>query len=54
MAKTRQNTPDRDTKVSPAMALFGRKMRDFLPTPKKELMEEMREKLADCESKLWP
>ena len=27
------NTPDRDTKLFPANALFGRELRDFLPRP---------------------
>ena len=26
-----RNTPDRDTKISPAMAVFGRPIRDFIP-----------------------
>jgi hypothetical protein len=26
-----RNTPDRDTKLSPAKALYGREFRDFLP-----------------------
>ena len=28
-----RNTPDRDTKISPAMAVFGRPIRDFIPIP---------------------
>ena len=28
-----RNTPDRDTKLSPAMAVFGRPIRDFIPIP---------------------
>jgi len=27
------NTPDRDTKLSPAMCVFGRPIRDFIPIP---------------------
>jgi hypothetical protein len=36
-----RNTPDRDTKMSPAMALFGRELRDFLPRPGMALMGDM-------------
>jgi hypothetical protein len=32
------NTPDRDTKLFPANALFGRELRDFLPRPGTALM----------------
>lgn len=28
-----RNTPDRDTKLSPAMCVFGRPIRDFIPIP---------------------
>ena len=28
-----RNTPDRDTKLSPAMCIFGRHIRDFIPIP---------------------
>lgn len=28
-----RNTPDRDTKLSPAMCIFGRSIRDFIPIP---------------------
>ena len=28
-----RNTPDRETKVSPAMCVFGRQIRDFIPVP---------------------
>ena len=28
-----RNTPDRDTSVSPALVLFGRRLRDYLPCP---------------------
>lgn len=28
-----RNTPDRDTKLSPAMCIFGRPIRDFIPIP---------------------
>ena len=43
-----RNTPDRDTKTSPAMALFGRELRDFLPRPGTTLMGEMWTDLADA------
>ena len=44
---TMRNTPDRDTRKSPAQVLFGRQLRDFLPTPQKKLVREVWEKLAD-------
>ena len=44
---TMHNTPDRDTKKSSAQVLFGRQLRDFLPTPQTRLMGEVWEKLAD-------
>ena len=28
-----RNTPDRDTKLSPALCVFGRTIRDFIPIP---------------------
>ena len=28
-----RNTPDRDTKLSPAMCIFGHPIRDFIPIP---------------------
>ena len=36
-----RNTPDRDTGLSPAVALMGRQLRDFLPIPKQNLMGDM-------------
>ena len=36
-----RNTPDRDTKLSPAKALYGRELRDLLPRPGSALMGEM-------------
>ena len=33
-----RNSPDRDTRVLPAEALFGRKLKDFLPSPKRNLI----------------
>ena len=42
---TYRNTPDRDTGLSPAMALFGRQLRDFLPTA--PLIGSMWQTLAD-------
>ena len=35
------NTPDRDTGLSPALALLGWQLRDFLPSPKQALMDDM-------------
>jgi hypothetical protein len=43
-----RNTPDRDTKMSPAMALFGRELRDFLPRPGLALMGDMWTGLASA------
>ena len=43
-----RNTPDRDTKLSPAKALFGRELRDFLPRPGSALMGELWMNLADA------
>ena len=43
---TYRNTPDRDTGLSPAMALFGRQLRDFLPTA--PLMGSMWQEIADA------
>ena len=43
---TLRNTPDRDTRVSPAMCLFGRPMRDFLPSQKGQMIGEMWQQLA--------
>ena len=37
-----RNTPDRDTRISPAEALFGRKLKDFLPCPKRSFIGGMR------------
>ena len=42
-----RNTPDRDTKLSPAKALFGRELRDFLPRPGSALMGDLWISLAD-------
>ena len=42
-----RNTPDRDTKLSPARALFGRELRDFLPRPGSALMGDLWIALAD-------
>ena len=36
-----RNTPDRDTKLSPAQVLLGRNLRDFLPVNKEKLMGQM-------------
>ena len=44
---TLRNTPDRDTKESPAQVLFGRQLRDFLPTHRSKLMGDVWEKLAN-------
>ena len=43
-----RNTPDRDTKMSPAKALFGRELRDFLPRQDSALMGELWMNLADA------
>ena len=43
---TLRNTPDRDTRVSPAVCLFGRPMRDFLPSQKGQMIGEMWQQLA--------
>ena len=43
-----RNTHAKDTKVSPAKALFGRELRDFLPRPWSALMGDMLIKLADA------
>ena len=43
-----RNTPDRDTKLSPAKALYVRELRDFLPRPGSSLMGEMWMNLADA------
>jgi hypothetical protein len=43
-----RNTPDRDTRMSPAVALFGRHLRDFLPRHNETLMGDMWTKLADA------
>ena len=42
-----RNTTDRDTRLSPAEALFGRKLKNFLPTPKRNLIGDMWKELAD-------
>ena len=42
-----RNTPDRDTRISPAEALFGRKLKDFLPCPKRNFIGGMWKDLAD-------
>ena len=46
---TYRNTPDRDTGLSPAMALFNRQLRDFLPTA--PLVGSMWKELADAREK---
>ena len=43
---TYRNTPDRDTGVSPASALYGRQLRDFLPNAPR--MSSMWQELADA------
>ena len=42
-----RNTPDRDTRISPAEALFGRKLKDFLPCPKRTFIGGMWKDLTD-------
>ena len=46
---TYRNTPDRDTGLSPAVALFNRQLRDFLPTA--PLVGNMWKELADAREK---
>ena len=46
---TYRNTPDRDTGMSPAMALFNRQLRDFLPTA--PLVGSMWQEIADAREK---
>ena len=46
---TYRNTPDRDTGLSPAVALFNRQLRDFLPTA--PLVGSMWKELADAREK---
>ena len=43
-----RNTPDRDTRVSPTKALYGRELIDFLPRPGSALMGDLWIKLADA------
>jgi hypothetical protein len=43
-----RNTKDRDTNLSPAKALYGRELRDFLTRPGSALMDEMWMNLADA------
>ena len=42
-----RNTPDRDRRISPAEAPLGRKLKDFLPSPKRNLIGDMCKELAD-------
>jgi hypothetical protein len=42
-----RNIPDRDSKLSPAKALYGRELRDFLPRPGSALMGDMCMNLVD-------
>ena len=46
-----RNTPDRDTKMSPASALFGRSLRDFLPRSPGALIGTMWREIADAREK---
>ena len=43
-----RNTPDRDTRVSPAMPLYGRELGHCLPRPRSALMGDIWIKLADA------
>ena len=45
------NTPDRDTKMSPAMALLGRQLRDFIPRCPQKLVGPMWREIADAREK---
>jgi hypothetical protein len=42
-----RNSPDRNTKLSQAKALYGRELRDFLPRPGSSQMGKMWMNLAD-------
>jgi hypothetical protein len=42
-----RNIPDKDSKLSPAKALYGRELRDFLPRPGSALMGDMCMNLVD-------
>ena len=44
---THRNTPVKDTGISPAMALFGRHIKDHLPCHKREVLQEWSE-IADA------
>ena len=46
-----RNTPDRDTKMSPAMALLGRQLRDFIPRCPQNLVGPMWRDIADAREK---
>ena len=46
-----RNTPDRDTRMSPAMALFGRQLRDFIPRRPDDLIGTMWREIADAREK---
>ena len=43
-----RNTPDRDTRLSPAQSLLGRNLRDFLPVHKKKLMGQRWGELSEA------
>ena len=43
-----RNTPDRDTNLSPAMALLGRQLRDFIPQSPQKLVGKMWQDIADA------
>ena len=43
-----RNTPDRDTRRSPAQCMYGRELRDFLHRPTAALNGDMWIKLADA------
>ena len=46
-----RNTPDRDTRMSPAMALFGCQLRDFIPRRPDVLIGTMWREIADAREK---
>jgi hypothetical protein len=48
-----RNTPDIDTKLSPAKALYGRELRDLLSRPGSALMGEMWNIVTQKSGQIW-